>query len=286
VLVEAPSYPHALDALRAAGARLVPVAVDAVAGWDHDLEPALARTSPALAYLVPDFQNPTGCRMPAARRSAVLQAVARQATVLVVDETTADLAIDPDERFPPLGVDAPAGATVVHVGSVGKSVWGGLRVGWIRGPRPLLARLVAARTARDLGTPVLDQLLVVELWADLDDVLAARARDLGLVRDHVEAVLAAAFPEWTVPHVRGGLATWVNLGRPVSSRLALAARSHGLLLAAGPRFGLDGAFERHLRVPITYPLDVTARALDALAAAWADLGAGAGAEEPELAGVL
>jgi DNA-binding transcriptional MocR family regulator len=54
----------------------------------------------------------------------------------------------------------------------------------------------------------------------------------------------------------------------VSSQLVLAARSQGLLIAAGPRFGIDGAFERFLRIPITYPLADTERALDALSVAW------------------
>jgi DNA-binding transcriptional MocR family regulator len=60
----------------------------------------------------------------------------------------------------------------------------------------------------------------------------------------------------------------VGLGAPVSSQLVLAARRHGLLLAAGPMFGVDGAFERFLRVPYSYPDDETDRALAALAAAW------------------
>lgn len=287
VLVEVPSYPHAQDALRAAGGRLVPVAVDAETGWDVDgLEQALARSGPALAYLVPDFQNPTGCTMPEEVRARLLAGAHRQGTVVVADETTAELALEPGVAGPPLGVLAPPGVTVLHVGSVGKTIWGGLRVGWVRGPRALLARLATARPARDLGTPILEQLVVVELFPELDAILAERARHLTTVRDHVEAEVARRFPHWRVPHVRGGLATWIHLGRPVSSQLALAARRHGLVVAAGPRFGVDGAFERHLRLPITYPVGVTDAALDALEAAWEDLRERGPVPEPDLAGVL
>ena len=59
----------------------------------------------------------------------------------------------------------------------------------------------------------------------------------------------------------GGLTTWVGLGAPVSSQLTLAARREGLLLAAGPVFGVDGAFERFLRVPFSYADSDTDRAL-------------------------
>jgi len=71
--------------------------------------------------------------------------------------------------------------------------------------------------------------------------------------------------------VDGGITLWVNLGRPVSSQLALAARAQGLLLPAGPRFGIDGAFERFLRIPFCYGPDEMPRALDALALAWESL---------------
>ena len=61
---------------------------------------------------------------------------------------------------------------------------------------------------------------------------------------------------------------WVNLGAPVSSQLALAARTEGLVIGAGPRFGLDGVFERFLRIPFGMPADQLDRGVDALAAAW------------------
>jgi DNA-binding transcriptional MocR family regulator len=75
-----------------------------------------------------------------------------------------------------------------------------------------------------------------------------------------------------VPHVRGGITAWVNLGHPVSSQLALAARNEGLIITAGPRFGVDGAFERFLRIPFSYSADDTERGVDALARAWAAVG--------------
>jgi DNA-binding transcriptional MocR family regulator len=66
----------------------------------------------------------------------------------------------------------------------------------------------------------------------------------------------------------GGLTLWVGLGAPRSSQLALAARAEGLVIAAGPRFGMNGVFERFLRVPYSHPPELIDRAVDALAAAW------------------
>jgi len=269
-LIEAPTYPHAYDALGAAGARIVtvPVSTEGVDGWDVDvLESVMRRTSPAIAYLMPDFQNPTGRTMTAAVRRRVLAAAAAQGTIVIADETPAELDIDRPETFPPLAATAGA-AHVITIGSASKTMWGGLRVGWIRAERAMIRRLHGVRATMDLGTPVLDQLVVARLFDRFDAVLAERRAALAAGRDALEARVPAAFPDWTVPHVHGGLAVWAHIGAPVSSQLALAARSEGLLVTAGPRFGVDGAFERFLRLPLTSAPAQVDRAVAALQRAW------------------
>ncbi|MHA7985185.1 MocR-like transcription factor YczR [Rathayibacter sp. CAU 1779] len=270
VLIEVPTYPHAYDALAAAGARLVsaPVSVDSRDGWDVDaFESVVRRTSPAVAYVMPDFQNPTGRSMSASVRRRILDAAAAQGTVVVADETPGELDIDRPHTLPPLAA-AAGGAQVIMIGSASKTMWGGLRVGWVRAERTVIRRLHAVRVNMDLGTPVLDQLVVAALFEDYGRVLAERRAALRVGRDAAERVIAEAFPDWVVPHVHGGLALWVNIGAPVSSQLALAARSEGLLVTAGPRFGVDGAFERFLRIPITYSERDVERAVSALQRAW------------------
>ena len=73
----------------------------------------------------------------------------------------------------------------------------------------------------------------------------------------------------------------------MSSQLALAARNFGLVIAAGPRFGVDGAFERFIRIPFSYPVEETSRAVEALTAAWATVGRHPVPEtSPEFANVI
>ncbi|CAN5302166.1 PLP-dependent aminotransferase family protein [soil metagenome] len=268
-LIENPTYPHALDALKAAGARIAPVSVTAEEGWDEiALEQVIQRTSPSLGYLMPDYHNPTGASMPDELRDRVLGLAARHGTTLVADETMGELGFDGPARTLPFAAHGSA----ITIGSVGKSVWGGVRIGWIRADRTVIQRLIRERSSGDLGTPLLEQLIVTNLLRDYDAILDARRAYLRAGRDHLERLLAARLPEWRVPHVLGGLTAWVNLGHPVSSQLALAARNEGLIIAAGPRFGIDGAFERFLRIPISYSADETERGVDALARAWASVG--------------
>jgi DNA-binding transcriptional MocR family regulator len=283
-IIENPTYPHAIDAFAAAGARIVPINVSNEDGWDEAaLEQAIQRTSPSLGYLMPDYQNPTGRSMSQELREKLLALAARHGTTIIADETMGELGIDARAPQPPFATHGSA----ILVGSVGKTVWGGLRVGWIRADRSVIQRLARARSAIDLGTPIIEQLLVLNLLDDIDGILASRREYLRAGRDHLTSLLSERLPEWRVPHVEGGLTAWVNLGAAVSSQLVLAARNEGLVIAAGPRFGMDGAFERFLRIPFSYPQDDISRGVDALAAAWASVGRFASAEpNNDFAGVV
>ena len=273
VLIDSPSYPHAVEALQNAGGRLRQVSVSTDAGWDESgLEQVLRRSSPTLGYLMPDFHNPTGQTMSDELREKTVGLATTVGTVLVADETMGELAIDGPVHSLPFAAHGAPGNRPILIGSVGKSLWGGLRVGWIRAERPIIQRLARARSSGDLGTPLLEQLIVADLLGDYDRILETRRDQLRSGRDHLLAALTARIPEWEVPVPGGGLTFWVNLGVPVSSQLTLAARNEGLLLGAGPRFGIDGAFERFLRIPFSHPLGDLDRAVDALARAWQMVG--------------
>tara|TARA_R110002020_G_scaffold48774_9_gene139059 strand:+ start:2276 stop:3715 length:1440 start_codon:yes stop_codon:yes gene_type:complete len=271
VAIETPTYPHAADALREADARLVAIPVDAEYGWDLErADHVLRRAAPSLAYLMPDFQNPTGATMSEHTRRMLAESAADAGAIVVADETTADLNIDrPFESLPfGFGLDPSVQRNIVTIGSLGKTVWGGLRIGWIRADLDLVPRLIAARPRRELGTPELEQQVAILAFERLPEILLQRAQLLREGRDTLVRALAVALPEWTVPTVHGGVSLWVGLGAPVSFPLALAVRSRGLILSSGPRFGVDGGHERHLRVPFTAPPTELTRAVEILADAW------------------
>jgi DNA-binding transcriptional MocR family regulator len=277
-VIETPTYPHAAEALRHAGARLVPVPVSARTGWDIDrATQAFARTLPTIAYLMPDFQNPTGRSMGVAEREAFLAAAARSGTVLLVDETTADLDIDRGPFLPPFGA-GERGVEIVRIGSLGKTVWGGLRIGWIRGDASLIRRLAALRSAYDLGTPEIEQAIAQRLVESLDQILPQRSQLLRAGRDTAIAALAERLPEWDVPTPTGGVALWIGLDAPLSTSLVLDARAAGLLISAGPLFGVDGGHDARLRLPYTVPTTEVERAVTILADGWERVRDGAPAD--------
>nr|WP_242452520.1 PLP-dependent aminotransferase family protein [Rhodococcus rhodnii] len=275
-LVDHPTYPNALEAMRRGGVRPVPVAVrpeNPGSAWDLVALRSAARQSGArMAYLIPDFHNPTGACLGDAGR-AELAALARESgMMLVVDETMVDLWLDAPPPAPVASfASGSAQRDVVTIGSAAKSFWGGLRIGWIRADPELVNRLAGARAAVDLGTPVVDQLAAAYLVRRDGGLLDERR---ALLRDQRSVLLDAlglGLPDWEVSPGPGGLSTWVRMPGPVSSALAAAAPAHGVVLAAGPRFGVEGAFERFVRLPYARPADDLRLGVERLARAYEPL---------------
>lgn len=278
-LVEQPTFPHALEALQRHGYRLAPTPVD-VDGWDiGHITDTLLRGRPHLAYLIPDFHNPTGATLPDADRSRLTAAARSAGTRVIADETTTELDIDRGWSPTPLAAFDPR---VITVGSMSKIAWGGMRIGWIRAERPVIAQLLSVRPSFELGTALLEQCIAVELLADMTALTAHVRARLTAGTAAVKAGLALAIPEALMPHTAGGLSAWVDLGVPVSTALSLAARERGLILPPGPRFTTGGVLERRLRIPITLPPERTSEAMARLARAWADIRKGGATSVDEL----
>ncbi|MFC7303659.1 PLP-dependent aminotransferase family protein [Streptomyces monticola] len=272
VMTENPSYPNALDALRRARLRTVGVPVTD-AGWDIEIiESTLRQSVPQLAYLIPDFHNPTGALMPESERARVLHAAARSGTWLVIDETLAELALDgPSPR--PFAAHASPGSTgqIITVGSMSKTHWAGLRIGWLRAPARLVTELAGQRIAGDMGGSVLDQLLALALLARAGELLPQRLERLRRQRAALTAALAEHLPQWKLRQPPGGLSLWADLGEPIGSALAERAMEHGVRIESGACFATEpGLFEQRLRIPYTTPPDTLREAVQRLAAALAD----------------
>lgn len=145
VWMEDPGYPTARRTLAALGARLVPVPVDA-AGIDVA---AGRRAAPQarFAYVTPSHQFPTGATMSMARRLALLD-WARETGGYVMEDD-----YDSEFRFSGAPLTALAGidgeGRVIYLGTFSKTLFPGLRIGFVVLPAPLLGPVVAARAVSD-----------------------------------------------------------------------------------------------------------------------------------------
>ncbi|HEY1516966.1 MAG TPA: PLP-dependent aminotransferase family protein [Solirubrobacteraceae bacterium] len=263
VLVEVPSYPVALDALRAAGALLTPVPMTRE-GWDLDALRTVARSHrPGFAYLMPDFHNPTGVLVDEAARRRAMRLLRSAGTVVVIDETFVELNLDGVEMPPPTA--SFGDERTVTVGSLSKAVWGGLRVGWARADPVLIHRLMAARATSDMSGPLFEQIVATHVLERFDEILVERRAVIRRGRDALAGALDQRLPEWRYALPAGGMFLWAELPEPISTSLSLAAAEQDLQLTPGPRYAAAGVLERHLRLPFTLAPAQLERAVEILA---------------------
>jgi DNA-binding transcriptional MocR family regulator len=264
VLTELPTYPGAIDGIRRVGARTVSVPMAARGGWDvTTMRSTLRQTAPRLAYLIPDFHNPTGALVDEDARHEVLRAARQTGTTVVIDESFVEVGFCAGVRSA-----AAIDPSVIVVGSLSKPVWGGLRTGWIRASTELVQRLASLRASIDMGGAVLDQLVAAQIIPRLGELMPDRIEQLRARRDALTAALQTHLPEWQFDVPQGGISLWAELDAPMSTSLTMLAASAGVIVVPGSRFGVDGTLERFLRVPFSLPSERLNTAVERLAAVW------------------
>src|SRR3954471_2401459 len=224
LLIEQPTYPNALDAARALGVRVLPTALDPddPDAWLDAAERTLISARPTAAYLMPDFQNPTGRLLGTRGRERLARALRRAGTTAVVDEAFADLWLE----APPPPSLAAFGAGHLSVGSLSKSFWGGLRIGWVRGEADVVRQLTAVAVRSSMSGPVVEQLAACVLLEGVEAALEEHRRQLRVRRDVLVAALRQRLPDWSVPEPVGGLMLWCGLPDRRSHALVAAAARH------------------------------------------------------------
>jgi 2-aminoadipate transaminase len=247
VLVETPTYLGALQAF----APYEPQ----VEGLDSDhegpLPEALARSAGGarFAYLLPNFQNPTGHVYSEQRREAIVAAAREQGLALLEDNPYGDLWYDaPPPR--PLAARHPGG--VLYLGSFSKVLAPGLRLGYMVAPPVLYPKLLQAKQAADLHTSILNQRIVFEVLRTgmlESHVPMIRAR-YKRQRDAMEAALEthlAGIASWIKPV--GGMFFWLELrdGLDATALLPKAVEA-GMAFVPGAAFYADAPRANTLRL--------------------------------------
>lgn len=235
VVVESPTYVGAVLAARAAGARVVPVPVDADGVRPELLERALRTSSARVFYCQPTFANPNGAVLTRQRRIAVLEVVRAAGAFLIEDDWARHLALGAPPPEPLFAHDDDG--HVVYVGSLSKCVAPGFRVGVLAARGAAAARLRNAR--------VVDEFFIAgPLQAAALDLLSSPAWPrhlrtlriaLGQRRDALVAAVRRHLPEVELTCVpQGGLHLWLSLPDGVDDvGLARRALTEGLIVSAG-----------------------------------------------------
>lgn len=272
VVLEDPTYPGAIDVLESAGGRLVAVPTGRQGVDVGALSDLVGGPGARLMYLIPTFHNPVGGLLSERRRREVARLLDfnPHTLTLIEDASVCELVLDDGaEPPPPIAAYAPRDARVFLVGSTSKLFWGGLRVGWIRAPEPLIAQLERFKTVTDLGGSLPSQVIAARLFEHLPAVRELRRRQLTERLRLVEGLLHTLLPTWTWEHPLGGACLWVKLPYGHANQLAQLALRHGVSVVPGPVASPHGGFGDYLRLPFSLEPDALEEGLRRLARAWA-----------------
>jgi 2-aminoadipate transaminase len=241
VAVESPTYLGALQAFAPYEAEFV-----ALAGDEHGPTPEAlqAARGARFVYLLPNFQNPTGRCIGAARRQSLVARAADIGLPIVEDNPYGELWFDAP---PPPPLAAKAGDAAIYLGSFSKVLAPGLRLGYVVAPTALYPKLLQAKQAADLHTPGFNQRIVHEAIKDgflARHVPTVRAR-YKAQRDAMRAALERHLPagcRWAVP--AGGMFFWVELPAGLDAT-ALLPRAVDAGVAYVPGAAFFSAAPRH-----------------------------------------
>lgn len=288
MLVEAPVYHDALRVFRDHGAELYPVAIDERGMIVQELERQLAQlrragTPPKLLYSVPNFQNPSGVTLDAARRKDILSLAREHGCLIVEDDVYRDLAFD--EAPPPSLYALSGGQGVLRVGSFSKILAAGVRVGWLVAAPEYIQRCVDCGAVQMGGgaNPLAAHIVAEYCRAGKLEPHIARLRQV--YAERCTAALSALerhMPPgvaWTHPH--GGFFVWLTLPEGVyADPLLERTRARGVTFVPGARFfargapGHTGSGEHNLRLAYSFvPPDEIERGVAVLAQAIQEMSA-------------
>jgi 2-aminoadipate transaminase len=261
VAIEEPTYPSAMQVLRAYGAQLLPVPWEASGPRLEILARIFERHRPKLFYCQPTAHNPTGLTMTPEAARRVLEAAGRHQVPIVEDGFDGSLYYEGRSPLPLRARDRDG--LVIYVGTFSKILFPGLRLGWLVAPVPVIERLQLAKQLADLHTSPLIQAAVHRFCEQrlLDRHVARVATEYGRRRAEILAALARHMPpgaSWTEP--RGGFSLLLTLPAGCSATaLSVVAARRGVTFTPGSAFYADGRGQDTLRLSFS---TVPARRID------------------------
>lgn len=243
VVVESPSYDRTLLSLKTLGADLRAVGMQPdgldTSGLARDLSAGL---SPTLAHVIPNFQNPAGYTLSAAKRAELLGLARTHGFTIFEDDPYVELRFS-GERLPTMLSQAEAGE-VVYASSFSKTVAPGIRVGYLVGSEDLIAEVTGMATAAYISPNMVAQSIVYQFIQSgaydrsIETVKAALSSRV----ETLAGALAEKLPQATFTAPEGGYFMWVTFPDDVDTDVLFSrCAERGLAVVKGSDFVLDGA---------------------------------------------
>jgi 2-aminoadipate transaminase len=242
VVVEAPTYDRTLLSLRKRGADILAIPLEEDGIDVLALASALeAGARPALAHIIPTFQNPAGYTLSLDKRRRLLQLAEQYDFVIFEDDPYIELRFE-GERLPTM-LSLDSTEHVVYASSFSKTVCPGIRVGYLAGPAETIAAIQKIATETYISPSMVSESIVNEFCRSgaidrsIETVKAALRERVGRLSDALERELPDA--KFRAPD--GGYFLWVDLPEETDvDALSAAAQDRGVVFVKGSDFLLEG----------------------------------------------
>ena len=250
VFTETPSYLGALQAFQLFQVDILPIASDADGIQPESLLKALKKQRPALIYLMPNFQNPTGVSLSLERRMQIVDIVKEHDLLLLEDDPYGDL-IFSGEKMPSLFTLGGAG-NFIYMSSFSKTIAPGLRIAYVAGDEEMISKLAVVKQGTDLQTNTFGQYLVNEYLESsrYDDHRKLLRQTYKQRRDCMLASMEEYFPSSVSRNCpNGGMFLWVQLPEHCNAGdILLKCLEKNVAFVPGQEFFSDGSGKNTIRL--------------------------------------
>jgi GntR family transcriptional regulator/MocR family aminotransferase len=240
VAIEELGYRPAWGALERAGARLLPVPVDAEGLDTRALAKLCRRRKIRAAYVTPHHHYPTTAVMAPSRRLELLDLATRHRFCVIEDDYDHEFHYDGRPILPLASADSAG--VVVYVGSLSKILAPGLRLGFTVAPPTLVQRLAAERFLVDRQGDAVLELAIAELMDD-GELRQHVRRMRGVYRRRRDALVSSLRRRLgdtlSFETPRGGMALWARASGVDVGGWKRRAREKGVAFFVGRDFAFD-----------------------------------------------
>lgn len=246
VAIEDPSYCYSLPMFQSAGLRLLRLPIDNKGIHPEDIKALYKKHKIKMIFINPNFQNPTGVCIDPERRNKLLDVASNLGIPIVEDDPFSLTAYNGVPPMPLKSFDTHG--SVIHIGSLSKTIASGLRIGWMVAPNSVVSRLADARQQMDFGLSVVPQRIATQFIQSpyFDPHLDRLRMNLLFKRDLIIEALRKELPEqieFTAP--QGGLHLWCKIIPEFNeSKLLEECIRRGVVFVPGSVYGSDADYVR------------------------------------------
>ena len=266
VLVEEMTYEGLAGLVASLGAE-VGIVRRSGSGIDpSDLDAAITVHRPDLIVLIGGVHSPSGLVPSAGRLDQVAAVLDHHLVPVLIDGANDDLAFGGPLTHLATRCEE---VEVISIGTLSKSAWSGLQIGWAITSVAEVARLEAYRSAAlDHGPSLVAQMFALHLLNRFDKLIEPRCQSLEETARQVTLWLGEAMPEWEVVPPDGGLTVLAKLPGNDSMPFVDSLTRQGVIVRPGSTYRPDGAVDPHIRLCFDRPPALLDEALDRIVSVW------------------